>query len=104
MEPFRPVIDYVICKTGKPHLSPDFRKKLIDITFQPIHYNGKEWKVGDAMEQFFLDIIAAIETPEARIGGFIIDWSQMCFAPVLRFSDDHAKAEKKISGFSEIPD
>lgn len=73
MEPFRPVIDYVICKTGKPHLSPDFRKKLIDITFQPIHYNEKEWKVGDAMEQFFLDIIAAIETQEARIGGFIID-------------------------------
>lgn len=68
MEPFRPVIDLVVKHLPDGEWNNACKKELLESLDHPIYYKDRRWKVQDAIEQYFLDVMAAVMGNSREIG------------------------------------
>lgn len=60
IEPFRPVIDLYVYKTKDVKFDNDFKNSLVNLIYEPILYNGKEYTVINAIKEYVLSILKAL--------------------------------------------
>lgn len=60
IEPFRPVIDLYVYKTKDVTFDNDYKNSLVNLIYEPILYNGKEYTVINAIKEYVLSILKAL--------------------------------------------
>lgn len=60
IEPFRPVIDLYVYKTKDVKFDNDYKNSLVNLIYEPILYNGKEYTVINAIKEYVLSILKAL--------------------------------------------
>ena len=61
IEPFRPLIDYVILTTDKPQLNKEMKAKLIGMLEKPVLYKEAERKLSTVIEMMIRDYLDVLE-------------------------------------------
>ena len=58
MEPFRPIVDKIVYENqDKEELDKEYKQKLILVLDYPVLYGNKEYRLNEAAEQYFLNIV-----------------------------------------------
>lgn len=60
IEPFRPLIDLYVYKTKDVIFDNDYKNSLVNLIYEPILYNGKKYTVINAIKEYVLSIIKAL--------------------------------------------
>lgn len=70
MEPFRPIVDYVVYQNLKElsyPLTREIKKELLEILVRPIRINNKIYRIQYAMEEMILSYIKALESGNSNV-------------------------------------
>ena len=68
MEPFRPFADKLVFENREHELDWEYKKQLIEILHSEVKYNGKCYKLENAIEAYSLDIFKKLKNPEHKLG------------------------------------
>ncbi len=60
IEPFRPLIDLYVYKTKDVIFDNDYKNSLVNLIYEPILYNGKKYTVINAIKEYVLSILKAL--------------------------------------------
>lgn len=67
MEPFRVFVDEIVFNNGRRHVDIEYKKQLIGILHTQCIYDNKTMRLYDAMEEFSLDVISAMNSPRSKL-------------------------------------
>lgn len=67
VEPFRPVIDFIVYRHGG-ELSKEYKLSLIKSLTEKIRYKNKTYCLKDAMELYFLDVVSGLQSNKKVTG------------------------------------
>ena len=67
MEPFRAFVDEIVVNNRTRHLDIELKKQLLEVLHTQCIYDNKIMKLYDAMEEFVIDIISAMNSPRSKI-------------------------------------
>lgn len=70
MEPFRPVVDRIVLENKDHVFDNEYKRKLIKILNESIMYKGRSYKLENAIEVYFLDVVKCLKTGIDEIGKF----------------------------------
>lgn len=69
MEPFRPFVDRIVIENIGAYswLSKELKNKLIDVSSLYVRINRKEYRLDNAMEEFFLSVVKSLKGKNQKI-------------------------------------
>jgi CRISP-associated protein Cas1 len=67
IEPFRPIIDLYVYKTKDVEFNNEYKNSLVQLVYQTVLYNGKDYSVINAIKEYVLSILNSLSNKK-RIG------------------------------------
>lgn len=72
VEPFRPLVDFVVYVNSDEILDKEYKLRLISVLNDTVEYKGLEYSVKEAMDLYFMDSVKSLKSENMYMGNLKI--------------------------------